>query len=95
MKKYYVTWINKTLYGGELTEAETADDAIINVIQRIIERECGWFNDYGKKIYERIEIDIVMPRDDIIVWGVVDGNKIFIRYYLDFKAIIADEKDAE
>lgn len=105
MKEYYVTWIdedqdqiegrkphNDIRSDGELTNAETAEEAIENVRQWIIEREYDWFNDFGEE-YDDIEID--EDSGDIIVWGIVDGNRKFIRAYVDFEARIEDEEDAE
>lgn len=109
MKKYYVTWINEDqdqIEGrkphnairddGELTDAETAEEAVENVIQWTIKGEYDWFNDFGN---DDIEIDEgsgdIIVWGIIIVWGVVGGNRKFIRAYVDFKAIVEGEEDAE
>lgn len=105
MKEYCVTWINEDqdqIEGrkphnairddGELTDAKTVEEAIENVRQWIIDQEYDWFNRFGVE-YDGIEID--EDSGDIIVWGIVDGNRKFIRAYVDFEARIEDEEDAE
>lgn len=95
MKEYYVDWINEDqeqIEGrephndirsdGELTEAETAEEAAENVRQWILEQISSW-TDKGGNYYEwEAEED----NGDIIIWDIGGEEKKLIAAYLDFRA---------
>lgn len=87
MKEYYVDWVNEDqdqIEGrrphndirsdGVLTEAETAEEAVENVKQWILDGIGNWTDE--------IEED----NGDMIVWDIDGENKKLIAAYLDFKA---------
>lgn len=96
MKEYYVDWINEDqeqIEGrkphndirsdGELTEAETAEEAVENVRQWIFEQISNWTDTNGNYYeWEAEEKDT----GDIIIWDIGGENKKLIAAYLDFKA---------
>lgn len=96
MKEFYVNWINEDeeqVIGrkphdyiradGELTEAETEDEAIENVRQWIIDQIGQWKDDNGD-YYTDWEID--ETDGDIIVWDTSGDEKKLIAAYIDFAA---------
>lgn len=96
MKEFYVDWINEDeeqVIGrkphdyiradGELTEAETADEAIENVRQWIMDQIGQWKDDNGD-YYSDWEID--ETDGDIIVWDTSKEEKKLIAAYVYFKA---------
>lgn len=96
MKEYYVDWINEDqeqIEGrkphndirsdGELTEAETAEEAVENVRQWILEQVSSW-TDANGNYYEWCAEE--KDTGDIIIWDIGGENKKLIAAYLDFKA---------
>ena len=96
MKEYYVDWINEDqeqIEGrkphndirsdGELTEAETAEEAVENVRQWIIEQVSNWTDTNGNYYeWEAEETD----DGDIIIWDIGGENKKLIAAYINFRA---------
>ena len=96
MKEYYVDWINEDqeqIEGrkphngirsdGELTEAETAEEAVENVRQWILEQVSSWTDTNGS-YYEWCAEE--KDTGDIIIWDIGGENKKLIAAYLDFRA---------
>ena len=92
MKEYYVDWINEDQdqidgrkphndirSDGELTEAETVEEAVENVRQWILDQIAGWTDENGDYYEWEAEED----NRDINISG--EGRKL-IAAYLDFKA---------
>lgn len=84
MKEYYVDWINEDqdqIEGrkphndirsdGELTEAETAEEAVENVRQWIFEQISGWTDADGNYYEWEAEED----NGDIIIWDIGGEEK--------------------
>ena len=96
MKEYYVDWINEDqeqIEGrkphndirsdGELTEAETAEEAVENVRQWIFDQIAGWTDENGNYYeWEAEEND----NGDIIICDIGGESKKLIAAYIDFKA---------
>ena len=95
MKEYYVDWINEDqeqIEGrkphnnirsdGELTEAETAEEAVENVRQWILEQVSSWTDANGNYYEWEVEED----NGDIIIWDIGGEERKLIAAYLDFRA---------
>lgn len=96
MKEYYVDWINEDqeqIEGrkphndirsdGELTEAETPEEAVENVRQWIFDQIAGWTDEDGNYYeWEAEEND----NGDIIFWDIGREERKLIAAYLDFRA---------
>ena len=95
MKEYYVDWINEDqeqIEGrkphndirsdGELTEAETVEEAVENVRQWILDQIAGWTDENGDYYEWEAEED----NRDIIIWDIGGESKKLIAAYIDFKA---------
>ena len=68
---------------GELTEAETAEEAVENVRQWILEQVSSWTDANGYYYeWEAEETD----DGDIIIWDIGGESKKLIAAYLDFRA---------
>ena len=101
MKKeyYYVDWISEDQdqvegrkphssirSDGELTEAETAEEAIENIRQWILEQISGWTDEDGSHYEWEAEED----SGDIIIWDIGGEEKKLIAAYLNFRANSAE-----
>lgn len=95
MKEYYVDWINEDQdqidgrkphndirSDGELTEAETVEEAVENVRQWILDQIAGWTDENGDYYEWEAEED----NRDIIIWDISGEGRKLIAAYLDFKA---------
>lgn len=95
MKEFYVNWISEDqdqIEGrkphdyiradGELTEAETEDEAIENVRQWIIDQIGQWTDDNGD--YYEWELD--ETDGNVIIWDISGEEKKLIAAYIDFVA---------
>ena len=98
MKEYYVDWIsedqeqiegrkphNDIRSDGELTESETAEEAVENVRQWILDQIAGWrWTDADGNYYEweAEETDY----GDIIIWDIGGEERKLIAAYIDFRA---------
>ena len=95
MKEYYVDWINEDqeqIEGrkphndiksdGELTEAETAEEAVENIRQWILDQVAGWTDEDGNYYeWEAEETD----DGDIIIWDIGGEIKKLIAAYINFR----------
>lgn len=96
MKEYNVDWINEDQdqidgrkphsdirSDGELTGAETPEEAVENVRQWIFEQVSDWTDENGSYYeWEAEEND----NGDIIIWDIGGESKKLIAAYIDFKA---------